>query len=317
MRYSKFHIVNFKGIEELTIELDGDVTTLIGLNESGKTTVLEAIFCFSYGSEDLDFINPGLASLRDPEQWIPISKRANFNDTIEICATVVLLRDDKKLLRAHILKEFDLQLNELPDEIIIRETYKFANSRNIGTSRSWGLVIQGTKGQQRNARSYNSRTPEWQAAAACLKGLLPRIWYFPNFLFELPERFVLTGLETLEPEERDRNAFYRSTFEQVLAQLGYGANLSTHVLDRLTSADRADKRSLDAVLLDMGRAITSTIFAGWNRIFGREPTAQEVEIKADQEGGTAYLQLRSKAPMASMTFRNAVLGSGGSSCSFS
>jgi len=26
------------------------VTTLIGLNESGKTTILEAIFCFSYGA---------------------------------------------------------------------------------------------------------------------------------------------------------------------------------------------------------------------------------------------------------------------------
>ena len=53
MRYTQFRIENYKGIEQLTLRLTGDVTTLIGLNESGKTTILEAIYCFSYGKEDL------------------------------------------------------------------------------------------------------------------------------------------------------------------------------------------------------------------------------------------------------------------------
>ena len=296
MRYTAFEIKNFKGIDDLAIKVDGDVTTLIGLNESGKTTILEAIFCFSYGSEDLDFINPGLASLRDPEQWIPISKRANFNETIEICATLSLSLNDKRLLRSHMLKAFGLRLSEVPDAIKIQEQYTFTNSRSSGTNRVWGFLVHGTKGQQRNARKYDDETPEWHGAVEWLSDALPRIWYFPNFLFELPERFVLTGLDGLDAEERDRNTFYRSTFEQVLFQLGYGANLSTHVVDRLSSVERADKRSLDAVLLDMSRAITTTIFAGWNRIFGREPTAQEVEINADQENGAAYLQLQIKGP---------------------
>src|SRR6476469_5698841 len=97
MRYEKFEFSNFKGIESLILDLTGDVTTLIGLNESGKTTILEAIYCFSYGAENLDVINPALASLRDPEQWIPISRRANFNDSIRISASVSLSTDDKRL----------------------------------------------------------------------------------------------------------------------------------------------------------------------------------------------------------------------------
>ena len=76
MRYTQFRFKNFKGIENITLPLTGDVTTLIGLNESGKTTILEAIFCFSYGAENLDMLDPGMVSLRDPERWVPVSKRA-------------------------------------------------------------------------------------------------------------------------------------------------------------------------------------------------------------------------------------------------
>src|SRR4051794_4863733 len=70
-------------------------------------------------------------------------------------------------------------------------------------------------------------------------------------------------------EEQDRNKFYRSTFERILGQLVYGATLQTHVVDRLSSSDKADQRSLRTVLLDMSRLVTKTIFEGWDRIFGQ------------------------------------------------
>ena len=71
----------------MRLPLTGGVTTLIGLNESGKTTDTRSYLLFSYGAENLDVINPGMASLRDPERWIPILRRANFNDKIVIRAT--------------------------------------------------------------------------------------------------------------------------------------------------------------------------------------------------------------------------------------
>src|SRR4051794_15324216 len=119
MRYTTFRFQNFKGIEDMTLDLAGDVTTLIGLNESGKTTILEAIFCFSYGAEDLEVLNPSLASLRVPDKWIPISQRANFNDTIEICATVRLSHDDKAAVRRHLQRDFGFKAKDLPDTIDI------------------------------------------------------------------------------------------------------------------------------------------------------------------------------------------------------
>ena len=279
----------------MTLDLAGPVTTLIGLNESGKTTILEAIFCFSYGAEDLEVINPEMASLRAADQWIPISQRANFNDVIEISAVVELSAEDRKALRGHMRREFGLTLSELPKTIKISEKHHFENSRFQERSFTWSLSIKGTKGKQRNPRRFNSKTEEWQGAVSLLKERLPRIWYFPNFLFELPERFSLAEDErAVEDPDQDRSRFYRSTFEQILTQIGSGANLQTHVVERLDSAERADQRSLSALLLGMGRVITNTVFEGWGRIFGSEPAAQEVQLEARTEGGEPYLELTIK-----------------------
>lgn len=297
LHYTRFEFKNFKGIEKMSIDLSSDVTTLIGLNESGKTTILEAMFCFSYGAEDLEAINPEMASLRVPEQWIPISKRANFNDSIQICAVLALSGDDKKALRKHMKRHFSLALSSVPGEITICEHHIFEKSRHINTRKTWSLKIKGTTGKQKNPRSYGASSEQWQGAIEYLQTRLPPIWYFPNFLFELPDRFQLTeASEEPGDEERDKSRFYRSTFEQILGQLGYGATLQDHVVDRLHSDEKADQTSLRSVLLDMSRVITSTIFEGWDRIFGRPPAAQEVELTAEPEGEGAFLELQIKGP---------------------
>lgn len=171
MEYVGFQFKNFKGISDLDLPLTpGAVTTLIGLNESGKTTILEAIFCFSYGAENLDAIDPSMASLREPERWIPIARRGNFNDTIEISARIKLSDEDKRLLRQRLKKDFDIAIDEIDSELKITECYRFENSRHLpdNTSRTWSLAVSGTKGRQQKPREYDSDTQEWQGAIAFL-----------------------------------------------------------------------------------------------------------------------------------------------------
>jgi predicted ATP-dependent endonuclease of OLD family len=128
LQYLDFQFENFKGIQKMSLGLGHQVTTLIGLNESGKTTILEAIYCFEYGSEDLDAINPDLASVHDHDQWIPIASRANFNDKIKISTNVALDNNDKQALRRHMLREFKLSLWGVPNQIRITESYEFRDS---------------------------------------------------------------------------------------------------------------------------------------------------------------------------------------------
>ena len=52
MRYKRFQIKNFKGIKDTIVDLDAGeaaVFPFVGLNESGKTTILEAIHSFFSG----------------------------------------------------------------------------------------------------------------------------------------------------------------------------------------------------------------------------------------------------------------------------
>lgn len=299
MKYSSFLFHNFKGIGDLELDLSGPVTTLIGLNESGKTTILEAIFCFSYGAENLDVLNPSMASLREPERWIPIAHRANFNDKIEISAVVSLDGDDKRDLRTEMLNSYNLHLDEVQDTVTITETYYFENSRHVPEKnrKLWSLSLIGTKGRQTRPRQYPGDSPEWRGAVSYLAKSLPSIWYFPNFLFELPERFMLGDGPADEPtEERDKSRFYCLTFDKILESLGSGANLQTHVADRRKSGDRVDLRNLRSLLLEMGREITKTVFEGWNRIVSRPITSQEVELDADvdEQSGRTFLELKIK-----------------------
>lgn len=311
MFYKEFRFKNFKGIEDMTIALKDGVTTLIGLNESGKTTILEALYCFEYGAEDLDAITPDVASLHDYSQWIPIVKRADFHEEIRITAIVGLTAVDKRRFLDHMRKTYNLTLSSVPNEIIITEAYSYKNSRYIKKTRFWTLSIAGTKDRQRNDRSYSAGTQEWSGAVLYLTARLPRIRYFPNFLFELPAKFLITD-RVAEPDDLDgakgsqeedqanqvsKDRFYRSMFESILQQASPSATLKSHIIDRLASGLRSDQRNLEALLLRMSESVTKTIFEGWDRIFSRTaPAAQEVRIEVSYEDDDVYMELRIKGP---------------------
>ncbi|CAN5855717.1 hypothetical protein BH24ACI1_BH24ACI1_20910 [soil metagenome] len=107
MRHKFFKIKNFKGIEQVKIDFDSkpqsDVYTLVGLNESGKTTILEALNFFSYKAETLNPLNLPGYTVKDVHELIPISKRSNFNDDISIKVGFELDDEDNKKLKEFLL----------------------------------------------------------------------------------------------------------------------------------------------------------------------------------------------------------------------
>jgi energy-coupling factor transporter ATP-binding protein EcfA2 len=291
MEYAAFHFRNFKGIKTLDLQLVGPVTTLIGLNESGKTTILEAIFCFAYGAEDMDPISPGLSSIKTKDNWVPIAERGNFNGSVEIAATLRLNDDDKRAYRAHMRKAFGLSLAAVPNEIRVTEQTPFANSRATDTKRQWGLSVSGQKARQKRRREYGSATPEWLGAVEFFRDRMPRIWYFPNFLFELPERFPL-GVQATDTGSSDRDAFYRGLMSNLLRSVDASADLDEHIAKRALSPDETDRRSMRKLVLDMARALTRKVMDGWNSIFSGEVSSREVEIRVEtDEADTPFLEL--------------------------
>src|SRR4051812_29788903 len=108
MRYTYFEFENFKGIRRARLDLTPDgsaarVYTLVGLNESGKTTVLEAIDYFrGTESDDVSPKHLGDWLAPDPHSLIPIAERTNFNDDIVIRCGIELDDADIDATKAHL-----------------------------------------------------------------------------------------------------------------------------------------------------------------------------------------------------------------------
>ena len=55
MQYSKFVIKNYRAIKgPLEIDLKNKIVPLVGINECGKTTILQAIFAFDFANDELN-----------------------------------------------------------------------------------------------------------------------------------------------------------------------------------------------------------------------------------------------------------------------
>ena len=128
----KFTLKNFKGIKETEILIADKggcpVITLIGLNESGKTTILEGLSHFVSGDRSVSALF-GTPLLRNTVSLIPLHKKAAFSSTIEITATVRLVPADIIYLQDQ-AKALGMQLDGQPflNSFIVQKEYAFEDS---------------------------------------------------------------------------------------------------------------------------------------------------------------------------------------------
>ena len=83
MKYLKFRIKNYRAIEDITIDIKKNkIVPLIGTNESGKTTILQAIYAFDF-SNDKEYESRHINNVRNYYQ--PGKKEISYIEaTVEI-----------------------------------------------------------------------------------------------------------------------------------------------------------------------------------------------------------------------------------------
>ena len=290
MKCTRFEITNFKGIRHLSLDLaahpQGGILTLVGLNESGKTTILEALDYLQLGINDSDPLDLLGLNRDDPHALIPISERSNFNGSIEITVTVKLSDDDKELLR-QFLSERDFRITSPPASFTVKDTYNFQDSTYEGRKALWGFNPGGTYKRARKVRLLNHYKPLWNESINFLRARMPSIWYFPNFLFDFPRRIYIDTVDSEDSKEH----FYRHLLAEILSSVDSTATLDRHISQRISSDSPPDKTALNQLLLQLGRRITEDVFESWNEIFQRRPSTKAL-FKADvDENGNRYLEL--------------------------
>ena len=290
MEYSSFEIQNFKGIEHAEIDLSGapggSIFTLVGLNESGKTTVLEAIGYFQAKEKHLESLYDDDYRHGDVHDLIPMKKKANFNESVVISATLKFSSLDKSKISqfARTNVEYVIEPPSISDYVTIRTEVRFASSNYQGTNNYWTLELPGKTNRGRKVRELLQYDKEkWMMVIGFIREQLPSILYFPTFLFEFPSRIYLQP----DDEESSTNVYYREIIQDILDSLNDGLEIKEHIVDRVLDGGYFKRRSLESVLNKMSNVITKTVFERWNEVFDRKIPRKDIVVQYDIEEGSS------------------------------
>lgn len=288
MKYKEFHIVNFRGIADQKINLSdsskSNIFTLVGLNESGKTTVLEAINFFAKDQP------------KDQEYTvIPRRELSGFTGEVYVEALISLDQEDTEEMVA-VSKANGFILDEkIPmGEVRMRKTYKFTNSQFVPSASNRviypaNITAKGTLKGKKKITSLTANPVPWQAVINHLFASLPQIIHYPNFLSRFPKRIYLEA----KSGELSDQAFYRNVIQDILDSMDKGFTLADHIVARVKSTEKQQKASLDQILSNLSAQMTKSVFSQWNELFSSKGKSIVLNVDLDEEG-VPYLEIKLK-----------------------
>ncbi len=291
MKYTKFEIKNFKGIKSLTIDLTknpiGNVIPLVGLNESGKTTILEAINFFQN-------------DIKDGEEHKLIHKRDKGKFTGEISVYVTLELDDydREYIKNTISDNYTL---ESPvKSVTIAKRYYFKDSEFDSVKNTWFFILKNWKNglsvktsrQKKYRNLHQENNKKWNELVTSIGNkLTPKILYFPDFIFKFPDKIHLKENEnaSYSGEDKDRQKEYRLIINDVL--LSINENYSVNKLnDKLKDATPQSLGAAKQILTEVRNSLNTKILEKWDEIFP-DATEKTIEINHYKDNESIYLEL--------------------------
>lgn len=290
MKFDKIRIKNFKGIEFVEINLNrnpnANIYTLIGLNESGKTTILEAINQFTPKDESINVLELPGAIIEDYNNLIPINTRDNFNDIVTIEVDISLEVDDLNKIESFVKNNTNYKSIQKLNKLTYFKHFNFENSKFKTLESKW----TGISGKKANARKFEKLSgDENLIVGRFCRGLIPSILYFPNFLFDFPSKIYLEEND----ESNKKQLFYKEIIQDILFSLDNNTNIDTHIIDRFKNKDDGnDKRNLDILLKKMNKKVTDVVFSAWDEIFKRQIKETEVLIQCSSDDKGIYLEFQ-------------------------
>lgn len=287
MRFTKFRIKNYKGIKNAEVSLEqlgqGKVFTLVGLNECGKTTVLEAINSFSPDLSAEPLYQNDVFRKVEHRDLVPKHRKDNFTGIVEIEAFIEFSNDDFSAIEAFVQNEHGLEidLSKIESSLRVNKEFHFDQSDYIKQKSIWWISLWVKTKRAKKFKQLNSEDDVWQSAVNFIRTLIPTICYFPTFLFEFPSRVYLSH----EPDQLEpQNSYYNQIVQDVLDSLDRGLNIEEHIVNRVEKIEEGEawsifkfwksdrKEQVDAVMNHLGNQITKSVFARWNEIFGSKFT---------------------------------------------
>lgn len=304
MKYIGFTIKNYKGIPNITLDLtkkpSTNIFTLVGLNESGKTTILEAINRFA--------IN---LTKEEAYTLIPKSKQYDFSDHVSIQANLEISQDEMNEVKNLLKNKYKFILSKELGNIKIEKKYNFINSAPAEGEKwlqtLWTVQLVGkTKQSKQEKNLIDWKREAWIEVTDLIRNkFLPKLLYYPDFLFQFPEKIYL---EKFEGEDRKQDE-YRKVLQDILDSLGSGAlTLDKHLIERMKNEEKSHKQALKQILNKIEEKLNTDILKHWDEIFG-SGQKKEVEVAWDTDDeNRLYIEIKIKQGSDSYSINDRSLG---------
>ena len=287
MKYEKFIIENFKGINEVEIDLTkpsgGKIFPLIGLNESGKTTILEAI----------DFFHNDELDKKYKYKLIHKKNLGSFTGKVRIKATLHLEDNDKKIIN-NFLKSKQLRIVNIAEKICIISEDSFKNTKYeeglIDLEFEPKIQVLGTG--QRTPRDLKSTySTEYEELKEKLFVLQPKILYYPDFLFDFPEKIYLENINTLtnEKEKATQNE-YSKIIDDILRSINQDYSLTDFLSKLKNLTNPASEAAATTIKDQISKELNSKILEPWNDIFS--DTGKSIKIETGNDNVGYFIKVR-------------------------
>ncbi|MBI2596772.1 AAA family ATPase [Candidatus Daviesbacteria bacterium] len=264
MIYKKFTIKKFKGIDEVDIDLSNNrVITLVGLNESGKTTIMEAISLF------YKMIKGDEPSESELKGFRP--KGAGFTGNIEITGDLILQEEDRSKLDEYWKNSLGKR-TKLKYPEVFSYTYKFYFELDkyvadkTGRTCNFQVDIESSK-----KHLVNANNNDWRALIKFIKkDIVPEILYYDDFIFEIPQKiqFIKKGSPEGTQLSNDIKHDTNKTWQFVIDDILKSTNLSFESFQERVVDNWDDDSSLAKQhLSEMEGKLNKIITKRWKELF--------------------------------------------------
>ena len=250
MKYTGFHIVNYKAIDEIDVPVSRNTIPLIGINESGKTSILQAILAFD---SDKDHLLDGI-HIKVKNIYKPRAK----NRQCRLSARVEVIDEDEK---QQIITQASVKTSD--------PLYEWLES-HLNPGRS--ITIQRLTDEDGQLTSNYSlidipqelRTGNaYEKLTKAIKRRLPNILYFDDFSDRVPNEIPFP-VSYIKSNKRTRTKSsvreWQDIVEEVLRRAG-GDELS---LSEFYSIENSDEK--EDALSDIADVLNDEIIKEWMKL---------------------------------------------------
>jgi len=296
MIYKSFEIVNFKGVDNVVVDLSNNrIITLVGLNESGKTTIMEAINLFHKLIKGMEPDEKILNKIRP--------KGAAFTGEISIAGKLIFEDEDKKEIAKYWKDELNKRNNlEFPEEwsYTFRFEFNLNAFQRMRRNPIFNVSYTSSSGSKQILSKKNFTA--WQELVKFIsKNIVPEVLYYEDFIFDIPDEIFFP--KTIDPSEitvpvtqndpnEKQQAIWRLVLDDVIRTVHPEMTIQAQVADKFDT----DKDGVDNIISKMAGELDEKITKAWKELFSTagKISFKEIALVCEPDGNGVNLSFKVK-----------------------